>query len=229
MGDPAGGLQLKSAESKVVSVTLAQNADLKVTLPADKISLGTDCSSSLSVNVQNSGDAPAAVQLVGDDKLKGLVDSDPQNVPAKGSAALTVNITAPSKKGAVSGKIRARLTDSGDAFTIDATDPEELRVSPSQLDERVQPGAQVSKQFTIENSGRAGEARDIKALITGDFQTLNPQVSFADSAPLKPRQQKILTVEFNAPGAEGKTVGVMIVSSACTRIQIPLSVTVQNR
>ncbi|MBI5226158.1 hypothetical protein HY994_02875 [Candidatus Micrarchaeota archaeon] len=229
VGSPASGLKLESGKPKSISVTLAQKTNLKVSVSSDKVSLGTGCTSNLAVSVTNGGDAPATVQLVGDEKLKEVIQSEAKTVSAKSTTTFSANLSAPDKKGPLSGKIRARLTNSGDSFTLDVTDPEELRVSPERLEERVSPGSDVDKQFTIENSGRSGEARDIQAIITGDLLQLNPQLNFADNAPLKPREEKILTVQFTAPSVEGKTVGVMIVSSACQRIQVPISVTVQER
>ncbi len=225
-GDLESPLTLKSGESKSISVTMAQDVDLAIEASVDQIALGTECQSVVPVSVRNNGNDAFNVQLIGEGALKGLVESEAQRVAPQSQQTFQVNVTSPSKKGTASGKIRAQFTDASDSFAIEATDPEQLRVSPSSYSERVQPGAAIKKQFTIENNGRSGEARDIRVSLAGDFGPLGAQITLSDELPLKPKQTKIMTLEFNAPTFAGKSVGVLIVSSACQRIQIPLELNV---
>ncbi len=225
-GDLESVLTLKSGERKSVSVTLAQDVDLSIQATVEEISLGTQCQSTVQVSVKNNGNDAFNVQLVGDGALKGLLESEARRVAPQSQQSFQVNVTAPAKKGTAAGRIRAQFTDASDAFTIETTDPEQLRVSPTGYSERVQPGAAIKKQFTIENNGRTGEARDIRFSLAGDFGPLGAQITQSDELPLKPKQTKIMTLEFNAPSSAGKSAGVLIVSSACQRIQVPLELTV---
>ena len=225
-GDLETSLTLKSAESKTMAVNLAQDVPLTVQVSTDEIMLGTECQTTLPVSVKNGGNAPFEVQLIGDGALKGLIDAPARVLSAGAQETLVVNLTAPSKKGQAAGKIRVQYTDAADAFSIEATDPEQLRLSPNTYSERVEANTPIKKQFTIENSGRSGEARDIQTSLSGDFEALGTRVTLSDDLPLKPKQTKIMTLELTAPSFPGKSVGVLIVSSACQRVQIPMELTV---
>lgn len=225
--DAETSFKLTSGESKSVSITMAREVSLTVEASVDSLSLGTECKTALPVTVKNDGDASFSVQLLGDGALKGLLESEAKAVPAKSSATFDVAVTAPAKKGAAAGKIRVQYTDASDAFTIEATEPEQLRVGPSSFSDRVEPNEAIKKQFTIENTARTAEARDLKAELTGDFTQLGATATFSDELPLKPREKKILTLELNAPSNPGQSVGVLIISSACQRLQVPLQLDVE--
>jgi|GEM_PF-3079820 len=226
--DAETSFTLASAESKTASIDLVRKAELTVQMADDSLALGTGCKTTVPVTVKNDGDAAFDVQLVGDGALKGLLETDSKNVPAQGTQTFDVALTAPAKKGSAKGSIRVQYTDASASFSIDAGEPEQLRVGPSSFSDRVQPGEAVKKQFTLENTGRATEARDLKAELTGDFVQIGATATFSDELPLKPKEKKILTLELNAPGNAGQSVGVLIVSSACQRLQVPLQLDVEE-
>lgn len=227
-GDAETSFTLSSAESKTVPIELVRKAELQVQIDSDTLTLGTECKTTLPVTVKNDGDASFNVQLVGDGALKGLIETESKSVPAKGTATFDVAITAPAKKGSAKGAIRAQYTDASASFTINAGEPEQLRVGPASFSDRVEPGEAIKKQFTLENTGRSTEARDIKAELTGDFSQLGATATFSDELALKPKEKKILTLELNAPSNPGQSVGVLIVSSACQRLQVPLQLDVEE-
>lgn len=226
--DAETSFQLKSAESKTISVTLVQAADIQVSAKQDSLALGTECQTQMAVDVTNKGSQPFAVQLVGDGGLKGVVESEEKTIAAGGTQIIPVTLTAPAKKGTQSGALRVKFTDQSDKFTLEATDPEQLRVNPSAYNERVEPGAAIKEQFSLENTAKSGEARDLKVELTGDFASIGARATFSDELPLKPKERKILTLELNAPSSDGESVGVLIVSSACQRLQIPLELNVES-
>ncbi len=220
---------LKSGEPSDVTLTLSKRADLDITPEKQGIQLGAGCTTSLPVLVKNNDKQAIDVELVGDGKLGALIQSTAVSMASGTEQKITVEVAAPAKKGEkASGKIRAKYTNQGADFSIAATEPDDMKVSPSGYDGREAPNTQVKQLFTITNDGREGEIRDLAASLTGDAATFEGiETTFADDQPIKPGEEKILTLSFTTPSADGKYVGVLLIKSACKNFQIPIELQVE--
>jgi hypothetical protein len=220
--------RLKSGVSDSVSVLLGRNVKLELSSESTSLSLGTDCATSVPVSVRNLGAEPVDVSLVGDGALSGLVSSEPQVLQGGASSLVDASVTAPHDSGQSKGQIRVKFSNAKVPFSLDVTKPAELNVQPNRIIERVTGGQPLKKLISVRNNGRDGVLRDLKVEVTGEVASYIPTLVFSDNRPLGPGEENILTLIGDVPAFSGqKLVGVLLVSSSCRRVSIPIELEIQ--
>lgn len=228
-GSSSQSVNLASGASDSLRFSLGRNVDLQLESDVTAFSLGAGCFTNIDVSARNNGAQAADVSFVGDGKLSGLVSSDTVFLSGGQSQVLSVKVTAPQEEGKASGGLRVKFTHTNVPLSLDVTGPDQLGVSPNRLSERPGPGEQLKKLFTITNDGKSGEVRDLKAEVTGELSAYVQPLSFSSLEPLKSREQTILTMFVDVPNLPGqKIVGVLLLSSACSRISIPIELEIRE-
>lgn len=221
---------LSSGASDSLRFSLGRNVKLQLESDVTALSLGSGCSTNIEVSARNNDAQAADVSLVGEGKLSGLVSSETVLLSGGQSQVLSVKVTAPPEEGKASGALRVKFTNAEVPISLEVTGPDQLGVSPNRLSERAAPGEQLKKLFTITNEGRSGEVRDLNAEVTGELSAYVQPVSFSSQQPLKPREQTILTMFVDVPNVPNqKVVGVLLLSSACSRLSIPIELEIRER
>ncbi|MBI5036114.1 hypothetical protein HZC09_02110 [Candidatus Micrarchaeota archaeon] len=217
--------KLKS-KSETKLVTLSKKSSIEVSQVQPSVYLGTGCSTSVPVKVDNKGAEAAQVQFVGEGDLAGRVEGT-ATIPPLTFDNIPVNVTAWYEKKDMSGNIRVKGTGNSVKLTVSVGEPVEADVSPSSISDNVKPGEQLKTLITVSNRGREGELRDLGVKVTGDIEQYT-DASFTDIAPLKPEEEKILTVVINVPSVgEGKLVGVIMISTSCKTYPVPVELDVR--
>ncbi len=221
-------LRISSGNAQDLDVKLGRSVKLELSSETASLSLGADCSTSVPVSVRNLGADAADVSLVGDGALSGRVSSESVLLQGGASAIVSALVQSPSETGASGGGIRVKFTNEKVPLALDVTAPAELEVRPDRISERAPAGLPLKKLLTVSNRGREGVLRDLRVEVTGEIVSYVPAPQFSDSRPLGPGEQTILTLIGDVPNVPGqKLVGVLLVSSACKRVSVPIELDVQ--
>jgi len=222
-------VRLTSGGSASVEARMERATSLDVKAANVPKTVGAGCGKNVAVEVTNLGEEPADIEFIGEDDLDGRISAPSEQLAGKTSKAYVVSIRARSDKpgSGISGRVRLKYTRKGFDVELNVVEKSDFSLNPSAIKSGIDAGETLKEYITITNTGKTEDIDDLSFTVAGDVKDWTT-VTLTNDEPIRPKEEKIATINIDAGGSDGKYLGQIIFSTSCVTKPVPVEITIKS-
>ncbi|PIT85256.1 hypothetical protein COU36_04335 [Candidatus Micrarchaeota archaeon CG10_big_fil_rev_8_21_14_0_10_59_7] len=220
-------LESGGSSSLEAKMERATSLDLKVANVPNTV--GAGCGKSVAVEVTNLDEEPADIEFIGGGELEGRVFAPSEQLAGKTSKTYIVQIRARNDKAgdSISGMVRLKYTRKGFSVDMNVVEKSDFKLSPSTIKSNINAGETLKEYITITNTGKSEDIDDLSFTVAGDIKDWTT-VTMTNNDPIRPKEEKIATINVDAGGSGGKYLGQIIFSTSCVTKPVPIEIAIKS-